>query len=88
MKKLILSLILVSGLFADTFIISQEVLEGKHSRLVITKLCQDTKVLTIVRPDGYDSITMIQNLEQYDDGNVELERCQRDFKDSSQFPKD
>ena len=33
-------------------------------------------------------VSLLQNLEQYDDGDVEIERCQRDFKDSSQSPKD
>lgn len=87
MKKLILSLILVSGLFADTFVISQDNFENtQSSNFTITKLCQDTKVITIVTSNK--GISLLQNLEQYDDGNVELERCQRDFKDSSQFPKD
>lgn len=88
MKKLILLLMTTSVLFADTFIISQDNFENTQSsnNFTITKLCQDNKVITVVTSNK--GVSLLQNLEQYDDGDVEIERCQRDFKDSSQLPKE
>lgn len=88
MKKLILLLLATSVLFAETFIISQDNFENTQSsnNFTITKLCQDSKVITVVTSNK--GVSLLQNLEQYDDGDVEIERCQRDFKESSQFPKD
>lgn len=88
MKKL-LFLLLPLFAFADTFILQSEKLEDNGNTFWIITLCKDGYQYTLTKqePLGYTGI--VQDFEKISpNSRYQPIKCQQDFKQPSQFPKD
>ena len=88
MKKL-LFLLLPLSIFADTFILQSEKLEDNGNTFWVITLCKDGYQYTLTKQEPLGYTDIVQDFEKVSPNAKSAPiKCQLDFKDPSQFPKD
>lgn len=78
MKLLISLLLLVSSVFAETFVLTTEQIHVKGSYYWIITLCKDDYRYTIIKDEPLNMLTLQQEFENYKGKSVPS-RCPQDI---------